>query len=158
YGISDKIQVGAMLPLIFSASGNGLDAGTGKGCDQRMTAPCLSATGLGDLLVEGKLRFYEDPKNGIHLAVIGGFTLPTSIGSNESDFLGDDLPTLRGKFAAHWSHEKVTIGANAGFIIRKPRTVYSSTIGQQLTFGLGAAFAATEKFSLIGEFYGRAGL
>src|SRR6185369_4124396 len=43
-------------------------------------------------------------------------------------------------------------------ILRKPRTIYSSTFGQQLTFGVGAAVAATDKFSIIGEFFGRGGL
>src|SRR6185503_8522270 len=85
-------------------------------------------------------------------------SLPTSIGSNDSQFIGDNLPTLRGKLATTFSRGKIALGANVGFILRKPRTIYNSTVGQQLTFGVGAAVAATDKFSVIGEVFGRGGL
>jgi hypothetical protein len=119
---------------------------------------CLSVTGLGDLLVQGKYKLWQNKTGELRVAGIGGISLPTSIGSDESQFIGDNLPTLRGRAAATWSKNKIALGATAGFILRKPRTIYSSTIGQQLTFGVAAAFQATNNFSLIGELYGRGGL
>ena len=153
YGINDKLQVGANLPLVFSLSGSGLDAMTGGANPQG-----VQVTGLGDLLVEGKYKLWQNPDGKLRLAGIGGLTLPTSIGSDDSQFIGDNLPTLRGRGAVTYSQGIVTLGATAGFIVRKPRTIYSSTIGQQLTFGVAAAVAATPTFSVIGELYGRGGL
>ncbi len=153
YGLSDKLQIGATLPLVFSLSGQGFDPGTGMG-----TAGGVQVTGTGDLLVEGKYKLWQASNNKLRLAGIAGVTLPTSFGSNESQFIGDDLPTLRGKLAATFSSGRISLGANAGFILRKPRTIYASTVGQQVTFGVGAAIAATDKFSIIGEVFGRGGL
>ncbi|HEY5944679.1 MAG TPA: transporter [Kofleriaceae bacterium] len=152
YGVNEKIQIGATLPFVFALSGNHFNSATG------MADGDMQVTGTGDLLVEGKYKLWAATNNELRVAGIAGVTLPTSIGSDESQFIGDDLPTLRGKLAATWSHDRVSIGANAGFILRKPRTIYSSTVGQQLTFGVGAAVAATDKFSVIGEFFGRGGL
>jgi OmpA-OmpF porin, OOP family len=150
YGITDKIQLGANLPLVFSLTGDGLNPTTGMGTGG------VQVTGTGDLLVEAKMRLFEN--QGFRVAGIGGVTLPTSIGSDDSQFIGDNLPTLRGRVAATYAQGRFSVGANLGFILRKPRTIYASTIGQQMTFGVGAAVAATEKFSIIGEVYGRGGL
>ncbi|MBA3396598.1 MAG: thrombospondin type 3 repeat-containing protein [Deltaproteobacteria bacterium] len=151
YGIDDRIQVGANLPIIFALTGEGLMASTG------MPDPNgLSVTGLGDLVLEGKMRFHRD--GSLRLGAIGQLSIPTSVGSNESQFIGDNLPTVRAKLAAQYDTGRVSLGANTGVILRKPRTIYDSTIGQQLTWGAGAAVRLTNKFSLIGEGFGRAGL
>ncbi|MCL4223854.1 MAG: thrombospondin type 3 repeat-containing protein [Myxococcales bacterium] len=50
------------------------------------------------------------------------------------------------------------MGANVGLAFRKPRTIYASTIGQQVTWGLAAAFRATDRFALVAESFGRTGL
>src|SRR5262249_51644717 len=92
YGITDKIQVGANLPFVFSLAGAGPDPTTGRHSPQG-----LQVTGLGDLLVEGKMKEWENDM--FHLAGIAGVTIPTSFGSDGSKFLGDDLPTLRGREA-----------------------------------------------------------
>jgi hypothetical protein len=152
YGINDKLQLGATLPLVFSLNGQAFDSSTG------MANGDLQVTGTGDLMVEGKYRLWQSRTNELRLAGIVGVSLPTSVGSNDSQFIGDNLPTLRGKLAATWSKGRIAVGTNLGFILRKPRTIYASTIGQQLTFGVGAAVGVTDKFSLIGEVFGRGGL
>jgi len=153
YGVNEKLQIGASLPLIFSLSGDGLNASTGLEAMQG-----LSVTGLGDLRVEAKYKLWMHQNREVRLAGVGGITLPSSVGSDGSKFIGDDLPTLRGAVALTWSKNKIALGANAGFILRKPRKIYGSTVGQQLTFGAAAAYSITDKFGLIGEFFGRGGL
>jgi len=152
YGITDKIHIGAKLPLIFSLNGDGLDASTGMA-----SMDGLSVTGIGDLLIEGKIRLYKKTK--LRVAALGGVSVPTSFGSGESQFIGDNLPTARVGFAVQLDpSSKLSIGANTGLLLRKPRTIYDSTIGPQFTWGVAAAVRITERFSLIGESYGRAGL
>ena len=150
YGVNDRLQIGVNLPLIFSMSGQGLDPANG------MKDPNgLQVTGLGDLIGEGKYVLLR--RGAMRLSGIGQVSLPTSIGSDGSKFIGDDLPTLRGKLALQWGTGPLAVGVNGGFILRKPRTIYASTIGEQLTFSLAAAYKITDRFSVIGEGFGRTG-
>ncbi len=151
YGVNEKLQVGANLPIIFRLEGDGLMPESGNG-----SANGLNVTGLGDLLIEGKYRLYK--KDNLRIAGIAGLTLPSSFGSDDSQFIGDNLPTLHVRGALQKDVGKLSFGANAGVLLRKPRTIYDSTIGPQLTFGLAAAIRITDRFSIIGESYGRTGL
>src|SRR5262245_31979782 len=133
YGIDDKLQVGALLPLIFSLSGDGLTPKTG---DRAMTP--LSVTGLGDLVLEGKYRLVRE--NGLHVAGLASVSLPTSFGSDGSEFIGDNLPTLGTRLAAQYDvAPRIAVGINTGVLLRKPRTIYKSTVGPQLLWGAAAA-------------------
>ena len=152
YGVNDKLQVGARLPIIFQLEGDGLTPETG-----RPAMNGLSVTGLGDLDVEGKYRLYRKDK--LKIAAFGGVTLPSSFGSDGSQFIGDNLPTLHGAVALQFdAHARFSVGVNGGVLLRKPRRIYDSTIGQQLTWGAAAAIRVTERFSIVGEAFGRAGL
>ena len=153
YGVSERFQVGLDLPIIFQASGEGLMPDT-AGPDPMG----LRVSGTGDLRGEIKARLWRNPR----LAVAGalGLTLPTSFGSGGAKFIGDDLPTVRGRVMGQWSApgDRFTVGANLGLLFRKPRTIYASTVGQQLTWGLAGSFRPTERFALIAELFGRTGL
>ncbi len=151
YGVSPKLQIGANLPLIFQLTGEGLDPMTGNEDPNG-----LGVTGLGDLLVEAKYRLHRS--GSLKVGGIVGVTLPSSFGSDDSKFIGDDLPTARGRLALQYDVGKLSLGANGGIMLRKPRKIYDSTIGQQLTWGVAAAIRITDRFSIIGESYGRAGL
>ncbi|HEY4176742.1 MAG TPA: transporter [Kofleriaceae bacterium] len=151
YGVTDKLQLGVNLPIIFSLHGEGLMASTGNSDPNG-----LNVTGLGDMLLEGKYRLYR--KGSLKLGGIAGVSIPTSFGSDGSKFIGDNLPTGRLKLAFQYDIGKVSLGLNGGAIFRKPRTVYDSTVGQQLAWGAAAAVRITDRFSIVGEAYGRAGL
>jgi OOP family OmpA-OmpF porin len=151
YGVTDRLQLGANLPIIFALQGDGLMPQTGGPAPNG-----LNVTGLGDLVLEAKVRLVRDGR--LRVAAIGGLSLPSSVGSGGSQFIGDDLPTVRGKLAAQLDTGRLSFGANAGVLVRKPRTIYDSTIGQQLTWGAAGAVRLTDRFSLAVEGYGRAGL
>jgi hypothetical protein len=151
YGITDKIQLGANLPFIFRMSGDGIDTTTGMA-----SANNLGVTGLGDLLVEGKMSLYRQDE--LRVAGIAGLTLPTGFGSDNSQFIGDKYPTVRLRGAIGWSTGQLSLGGTLGFIFRDPQEFYGTTIGQQLTFGAGGAYAITPNFSAIAELYGRIGI
>ena len=151
YGVTDRLQLGGNLPIVFALQGDGLMPETGS------PAPGgLNVMGLGDLVVEAKYRLLRGRL--LRVSAIGGLSLPTSIGSGGSQFIGDDLPTVRGKLAAQLDRGRLSLGANAGVILRKPRTIYDTTIGQQLVWGVAGAVRITDRLSVIAEGYGRAGL
>jgi outer membrane protein OmpA-like peptidoglycan-associated protein len=157
YGFGDRFQLGLVLPITFSMSGDGLNADTG------MPLPGgLSVTGFGDLVVEFGWRFYD--KDGLTLAAVPALTVPTSMalsgeGVESGAFLGDDLPGLRPRAALEWMSPsgKLTVGANLGFLFHKPRTLYSTSVGQQLTYGVAAALHATDRVDVVAELFGRNG-
>jgi len=153
YGVSDTLQVGAALPVVLSMSGQGLDPETAM-----PAAEPLAVSGLGDLRLEAKYRLWRS--GGIAGAVAGGFTVPTSVGSGGGEFIGDDLPTLRGRLAVQWTSDdgRLSAGGNVGVIVRKPREIYASTVGQQLTWGVAGAVRVTDRFGLVAETFGRTGL
>jgi OOP family OmpA-OmpF porin len=151
YGLDESTQLGVSLPIVFALQGDGFQA-----MNAMPTAGGISVTGIGDLVLEGKKRLYRDRQ--LRVGALAQITLPSSFGSDDSQFIGDDLPTARGKVALQYEMSRVSFGINGGVILRKPRTIYDSTIGQQLTWGVGAAVRITPKLSVIGESFGRAGL
>jgi len=153
YGLKNKYQIGVSLPLVFAMSGEGLDPATATAAME-----ALKITGLGDLRAELKSSLWQS--GGMRIAGTVGLTLPSSFGAGGNEYLGDDLPTFRSRLAWNWSMPagKLSAGANVGVILRKPRTIYASEVGQQLTFGAAAAYHVTDRFSVVGETFGRTGL
>ncbi|HEY4241144.1 MAG TPA: thrombospondin type 3 repeat-containing protein [Kofleriaceae bacterium] len=151
YGVNDRLQIGANLPVVLNMQGDGLDPSTGM-----HSANGLSVTGIGDLIIEGKYRLYR--QGAMKLGGIVGLSLPSSVGTDGSQFIGDDLPTLRIRAAGQYDAGRLSLGANVGAIFRKPRTIYDSTIGQQLVWGVAGTVRITDRLSVIAEGYGRAGL
>ena len=150
YGLTDRIQLGASLPLVFSIAGQGLEPATG-----RPAMDDLQASGFGDLRLEVKTKLWNLDR--MRLAGTGGVTVPTSFGAGGSAFLGDDLPSLRGRLSFQWTNldGKLSAGLNTGVILRKPREIYSSTIGQQFTWGAAGSYKFTDNFHGIAEVFGR---
>ena len=152
YGLMNNLQVGISFPVILSMSGEGIDPATAAPASEG-----LKNTGLGDARLEAKYRFWH--RKSLRMAAGLGLTVPTSVGSS-SDFLGDDLPSARTFLAAQWTQHggKLSLGANVGLLFRKPRTLFSSTVGQQLLYGGAAGFKISRRFAVIGEVFGRTGL
>ncbi|MBI4508153.1 MAG: OmpA family protein [Deltaproteobacteria bacterium] len=153
YGLTDKTHLGMVLPVVLSMQGDGLDPETAQGAPGG-----LSVTGIGDAKLELAWLFFR--QNGLLLAAVPAITVPTSTGLGSANaWLGDDLPSLRPRVAAEWNavEGKVTAGANLGVILRKPRELYSSEIGQQVTYGAALAYHVNRKVDVLAELFGRQG-
>jgi hypothetical protein len=153
YGLTRDLQIGVALPMILAMSGEGLSP-----IDAMPSPEGLQITGLGDLRVEAKMRVWQ--RDRLRLSGIGGVTIPTSFGAGGNEFLGDDLPSVRGRAAAQWTGPagNLSLGATAGVLFRKPREIYSSNIGQQITYGVAASLRGNDRLHVVGEMFGRAGL
>ncbi|HEU4728006.1 MAG TPA: hypothetical protein VFT22_08965, partial [Kofleriaceae bacterium] len=110
YGLTSKLQLGANLPIIFALSGDGLMPASGT------AAPGgLNVTGLGDLVIEAKYRLVR--RGMLRASAIGGLSLPSSVGSGGSQFIGDDLPSARAKLAGQLDAGRFSLGVNAGIVV-----------------------------------------
>lgn len=150
YGITDRIQLGVSLPVVLQLRGDGIIRETGAPDPEG-----LRVSGLGDALVETKVRLLAHGGSGI--SALAGVTLPTSVGTEGSAFIGDDLPTLRGRVVIQHDLGRFVVAANGGGIVRKARTIYDTTIGSQAIWGAGAAVRITDRFSIVAEIMGRSG-
>ena len=153
YGYRDRLQFGVRIPAIFSLSGDGLDPGSGN-----EMAGGLSAAGLGDLSLEVGYRVLA--RDGFTVSALPALTVPTSTGfAGSSAFLGDDLPSLRPRGAVEWRSPdgRLSAGANLGLVLRKPRQIYSTTVGQQLTYAAAAVYRVRDEIDFVGELFGRNG-
>jgi OmpA-OmpF porin, OOP family len=151
YGLGDTTQLGVALPVVLSMSGDGLDPATA------MAAPGgLAISGLGDLRVELKRHLWH--RGDLGVAAAAGLSLPSSFGSGGSSYLGDDLPSLRGRLIAQWTRGRLALGVNAGLVLRKPREIYATEVGQQATWAVGSSLRLSERFFVVGESFGRTGL
>jgi OmpA-OmpF porin, OOP family len=158
FGLSDSLEVGLSLPVVFALNGEGIDVAMASAGDG------LRASGIGDLRAEVKWRAWR--KDNLRVAVLPGITIPTSIGTNPGgdigagDLLGDNLPSVRARAAAQWTSAsgRLHAGGTLGALFRKPREIYSSEVGQQLLYGAGASLQVSDKVNFITELFGRAGL
>ncbi len=158
YGFGDKFQLGVIVPVTLAMNGEGLDIDSGGPAMQS-----LSVTGFGDATIEFAWRFFD--QDGLTLAAIPAITVPTSMSLTASEgvqsgaFLGDDLPGFKPRAALEWDapNGKMTFGANAGFLFHKPRTLYSTEVGQQFLYSAALAYHVTDRFDLVGELAGRNG-
>lgn len=151
YGLTNRLQVGVSMPVLIALAGDGLDPATG-----RPAAQDLSVMGTGDLKLEGKFQLIS---GGASLSVLAGVAVPSSFGSSDSAFLGDNLPGLRLRLMAQTrlAGGRLSLGATGGVNVRKSREIYATTVGQQATFGVAAAAYLTKQVSLVAESFGRSG-
>ena len=152
-GYKGRFQFGVALPLVLTLSGEGLDPATGN-----MAPSGLQATGVGDLRGEAKFKLLRS--RSFNVAAVLGIALPTSVGSSESNFLGDNTPNARIAGASQWRSDdrKATVGVTAGFLLRKPRRIYETEVGQQLTYGAAASYWVHQRVGLTAETFGRSGI
>src|SRR5690606_5632355 len=68
--------------------------------------------------------------------------------------------TGRARLAFQWISEGggLSAGTNVGVIVRKPRSIYASTVGHPLTYGAAGAVRFNDRVSGVAEIFGRTGL
>jgi outer membrane putative beta-barrel porin/alpha-amylase/OmpA family protein/thrombospondin type 3 repeat protein len=154
YGLDGRIQLGAGLPVTLSMRGDGLDPASGM-----PQSGGLDVAGIGDARLELLWRIWQ--RGQLTVALVPSVTVPTamSLGSKDGDFLGEGFPSLRPRVAVEWLSRNGRLGAaaNLGLILRKERTLYSSTVGQQFTYSAAGTYRVNGKVDLIAELFGRNG-
>ena len=148
YAFKGRFQVGALLPIFAMISGDGID--------QMANPPQngVSKTSLGDAWLEFKWLAHGNGQDGLSIAVAPAITLPTSGGK---DFTGEKTPSFRPRVDIENKHGKMQFAADLGLVFRAPRTLFSSNVGQELSYGFGAGYKVSKPFSVYAELTGRNG-
>jgi len=149
YAFLGRFEAGARMP-IYAQDGQPL-------VDSRTmfsTAPA-SGTATGDLTLHGKARLWS--KAGFAVASGLQLTLPTA---TERAFTGVDKPSARLLALAAfvpdtWAH-RVTLSANAGFVLRATSRYANLEQGSGVAWGLGVSVRALDRVWVATEVFGDA--
>jgi OOP family OmpA-OmpF porin len=107
------------------------------------TAP--DATGLGDVVLDGKLRLVDA---GVGLAASARALLPTStMGAPLAGPLGGEVELVVDRTVAERLHTALAVGA----VLRGGQDMENVNWGNQLHLGLGAAYAWTDRVGVVAE-------
>lgn len=148
-GITDRLQLGLAMPLTLSQS-----VGSPNGTSFPM--PTLASTVPGDLRLVPKFGLFKNPE-GMNLALEAVIGIPTG---DKANLQGNGSVTVEPRVVAEYkANERTRVGLNLGYTVRSQENLYNLTIGNELTYGLGGAYALMpDKVTLLAELFGRMAL
>jgi len=161
-GLIDRLQVGLVLPIglaggegfSYTPSGGAepvvLNGGDGNEWSQLV---------LGDPRLSVKARLFGTEQLAFGVSVFG--TIPLGqLGSDTEGlsftgrFQGEDGPSFGGRVIGEFSHDAISVAANLGGAYRPSAKLFSTSVGSQITYGLGGRYTITPLFSVMGELEG----
>ncbi len=144
------LQIGVRLPLEYNA-GQGVDPNTGLG-----QTGGLAKFGLGDSLLEGKLRLFGGAQDPYLFGVAGGLIFPTGHATANGAYIGNDSPLtgeIRGIFDG--KSGPLSFGLNFAGTFRKDATLGTTTVGPvDFRYGVASGFQVSPVFRVIAEGFG----
>lgn len=154
FSLIERLQIGLKIPVSW-AKGQGLQQGESGG--EAIVEPLeggLSKTGLGDIQLEAKGRFYGNPGEIISL---GGFlygTAPTGVATAPDSYIGNWSPTFGLGFIFDGTVGPLSYGANLGGLFRKAAVIGGSSLGPEARWGVGAGFAVSPVVQVVADAFG----
>ncbi len=143
YAFGGRFEAGALLSVVQQAGDepafSGLQPATG--------------TAIGDFALHGKARILSTSL--LSLAGAATITLPTA--SNDQ-FVGVDGPTVHAQGLLGVRTGRIQLAANAGIRLRGKGALGDLEQGNEMSYGLAAAYRVQEKLFAIGELFGALGM
>ena len=122
-GLYDWVQIGLVLPMVVAQ-------GRPNSFEGAVTPlASLDEAGLGDLLVEPKVRVLREQSAGVSVAVIPAFTLPTGSAGN---YFGESQATFRPRVAVSRSFGPLRLSGNLGYMLRPDIHTGTIDVGDEL--------------------------
>jgi outer membrane protein OmpA-like peptidoglycan-associated protein len=155
--VTPRLQLGLRLP-IEHAGGDGIvtdRASTGFGGP----APGgLSATAVGDPMLEAKVRAVGDVDSAFVLGGALSATAPLGHALADGSYLGDSSPTVGVRLIADGQSGRLSYGANAGALFRKKAHLGTLDLGPEARAGVGVGVEVTTALRVVGEVFGASNL
>jgi hypothetical protein len=141
YGISDRIDVSAGIPLVrLSLQGERVDTYRGRRLVQATGS--ASAAGLGDVLLRGRVNVVREEASG--LSVGAEVRLPTG---REEDLLGAGRASFTPRVIGSYEQDRVGVHAELGYAFDE--------VADAVVYGAAVTGVATPRVTVIGEVIGR---
>jgi len=141
YGVTERLEVGAALPLErLTLTGERLD--TYRGTPLLQAAVSANASGVGDLVVRGKLNLLQRGVAGMAVGAEG--RLPTG---NSANLLGAGEATVKPRFILSMETSHIAMDSNVGYVF--------GGISDELDYSAAVSSAGAHKITIVGELAGR---
>ena len=141
HGLTDRLAVGAAVPIVHVRF-TGDRVRTVNGASTLMSSRSGSATGLGDVSVQGRYTVSGESLRGF--SVGGDLRFPTG---REEDLLGSGDMALRMLGIGSWEEGQLALHANGG--------VGVGGASREIFWSTATTFAVTPRVTVVGEVMGR---
>ncbi len=144
----ERLQIGLRVPFSY-VNGDGINASTGLPATDG-----LKGAGLGDPMLQAKMRFIGDAKSVMGLGGTAFFTAPVGKAMAEGKYIGDEsfVAGLRGIADAQLG--ALGLAANVTGLYRKAGRLGSTEIGSEFRYGIAAGYKFSPVVRAIVEGFG----
>ena len=141
YGISDRVDIGAALPIVsMQLAGERINTYRGQTIPQ--AAATATTTGVADMAITARAHLLGSRASG--LTAGAELRLPTG---REEDLLGTGEPAIRVLAIGSLEGTRASAHLNGGYSW--------GGISREANYNAAVTVAASERFTLVGEFLGR---
>ncbi len=135
-------QVGLLLPVTLYQAGDGvLEPQDGEWVPSGLSG----STGLGDLRLHLKwtapFGLGSGAEEGFGLAIAPVLSFPLGDLVVRDAFMGDGMVTVHPQVLLEYRWQGLQVGARVGYRWREESQIYSTQVGQQLTYAAGAGYS-----------------
>lgn len=141
YGITDRVDVGAAVPIV-SMQLSGERVNTYRGQTFPQAAATATTTGVADVAITARAHLLGSRASG--LTAGAELRLPTG---REEDLLGTGEPAVRVLAIGSLEGTRAAVHVNGGYLW--------GGISREANYNAAVTVAASERFTLVGEFLGR---
>jgi hypothetical protein len=141
YGVTDKLTVGSVVPIV-SVRFSGQRMRTVNGASSLQSTQSGSATGLGDIVMNG--RYLLAGTGGRGVAVGADLRLPTG---NQLELLGTEDVSGRVLGVGSWEDGQLAVHVNGGFGL--------GGVSREVFWNTATTFAVLPRVTVVGELMGR---
>lgn len=139
--IIDMIQIGLAFPITLYQGGDGLQTLVdGQWAD----TPLAGSTSLGDIRLNLKwtapFGLGSGEEEGFGLAIVPVLTFPTGNAVVGDAFMGDGMVTVHAQVLGEFRWRDLQVGARLGYRWREDSQIYSTVVGDHLTYAVGASY------------------
>jgi hypothetical protein len=141
YGVSDRVDIGVAVPIVsMQLSGERINTYRGQTIPQ--AAATATTTGIADMAITARAHLFGSRASG--LTAGAELRLPTG---REEDLLGTGEPAIRLLAIGSLEGTRASAHANGGYTW--------GGISREATYSAALTVAASERFTLVGEFLAR---
>jgi OmpA-OmpF porin, OOP family len=145
------LQIGLRVPVAY-VNGEGIDTTDGTAADD-----ALKAVGVGDPMLEGKVRFYGGPREPVVLGAAIDVSGPLGHATSEGSYIGNSSPVTAGlRLIFDGAAGPLSFGLNLrGKLLPETTRLGTTEIGPvEFRYGGGLGYQISPVFRLLAEGYG----
>ncbi|HEY3595276.1 MAG TPA: OmpA family protein, partial [Polyangiaceae bacterium] len=150
-----RLQLGLRVPYTF-VKGGGINADLSDPGVGQQTRTGIETSGLGDPMLEAKVRVIGSPADTyvLGLSLFGTAPVAHAVSSTKGAFIGDISPDLGARAIYDAQAGRFSFAANVAGVYRKEAFIGSTRVGSEMRYGAGIGFDISPILTAMGEVFG----